>query len=444
MTCTPLQAGAHHVDITPGLGAQLAGHFESRTADSIERPLEAKALVLRSGNVTLMLISCDLLMMRAADIVDPAKGAITAQTGIPDSHVLISATHTHSGPATVRRTRGVPVDPTYLARVVSAIAEAAVGALARLEPARIGYGQSPVHGVCFNRRYRMAGGGVRTNPGRRGTDVLGPAGPVDTTVTGLIVERPDGTPMAFWANLSLHYVDAGSPTAISSDYYGAFAQRLGMVFGRSFPAQLTNGCSADINNVDLTNAYPEQGRDRAEAVAMTVVGAAIAGTMVARRHCAVELTAQLIEVELERAKVTEDDRRIAADVVAGNRSDGPFSWAPGVPMRDVLVPHFAVRLADLEAMPVRQTVPVTVMTIGELCIVGLPGEISVEHGLAIRNASRHPMTVVVGLANDHIGYVPTARAHAEGGYEAWRDGVSWTAPGSGERLVAAVLNQIGE
>src|SRR5690606_31538536 len=104
------------------------------------------------------------------------------------------------------------------------------------------------------------GGGVQTNPGQGRTDVLGPAGPVDPLVTGLIVERIDGAPIAFWANLSLHYVDAGSPTAISSDYFGAFAQRLGMLFGEAFPAQLTNGCSAEINNVDLTAAYPEQGR----------------------------------------------------------------------------------------------------------------------------------------------------------------------------------------
>jgi len=439
-----LRAGAYHVDTTPELGAELGGYFQPRIADVVERPLEAKALALQSGDTTLLLISCDILMMRAADIVDEAKARITAATGVPASHILVSATHTHSGPATVERVGGVRVDPAYIARLTTAIAEAGIGATERLTPARLGFGQAPVSGVCFNRRFLRTDGLVQFNPGRNRTDLVGPAGPTDPTVTGLVVEQTDGTPLAFWANLSLHYVNAGSPTAISSDYYGAFAERLAGLYGGTVPAQLTNGCSGDINNVDLAGSVPEQGVLRAEMVASAVVGAALAGTMMAERHTRVELSSQLLEVELDRASATEEDARIAAEIAAGQRKDAPFSWHRGMPIPEDLVPYYAQRFTDLAARPERATVPVTIMTIGELCIVGLPGEIFVEHGLAIRHGSRYRHTAVVGLANDHIGYVPTARGHAQGGYESWRDGVSWTTVGSGERLVAAVLAEISD
>lgn len=441
---SPLRAGAHHVDTTPELGAELAGYFQARIADQVERPLQAKALALEAGGTTLLLISCDVLMMRAVDIVDAAKAGITAATQIPASHILVSATHTHFGPATVERVGGVRVDPDYVRRLTGAIIEAGIGAVERLTPARIGYGQSPVADVCFNRRFLRTDGLVEFNPGRGRTDLVGPAGPTDPTVTGLVVEQVDGTPLAFWANLSLHYVGAGRETAISADYFGAFAERLAGLYGGAVAAQLTNGCSGDINNVDLSDSYPGRGSERADAVAAAVVGAAVAGCLVAGRHTEVRLTSELVEVELDRAPVTDDDRRIAAEVIAGDRTDAPFSWVRGMPIPESLAPYYAQRLADLDARPERATVPVTIMTIGEMCIVGLPGEIFVEHGLAIRHGSRHRVTAVVGLANDHIGYVPTARGHAQGAYESWRDGVSWTAPGSGERLVAAVLARISD
>lgn len=440
-TASGLRAGAHHVDITPEIGIELAGYFHSRISDTVERPLEAKALALESQGTTLLLISCDIIMMRA-DIVDEAKAGITAATGVPASHILVSATHTHYGPATVRRDGGIPVHEDFIARLIQGMVEAASGALARLEPARIGYGQSPVAGVCFNRRYLRTDGLVQFNPGRGRTDLIGPAGPIDPTVTGLIVERLDGSPLAFWANLSLHYVDAETPTSISSDYFGAFSEHLANLYGQPIPAQLTNGCSGDINNVDLSDAYPERTKSRADSVARAVVGAVLAGAMVAARHTEVELTSELLEIELERATVTDEDRQIAADALAGKRGDLPFSWVRGMPIAESMAPSYARQLAALDARPERATVPVTIMTIGELCIVGLPGEIFVEHGLAIRHGSRHRYTAVVGLANDHVGYVPTARGHAEGGYETWRNGVSWTAPGSGERLVAAVLTRV--
>ena len=47
----------------------------------------------------------------------------------------------------------------------------------------------------------------------------------------------------------------------------------------------------------------------------------------------------------------------------------------------------------------------------------MPGELFVEIGLAIRSNSPVKFTMVVGYAEDAIGYIPTDRAFEEGGYE---------------------------
>ena len=76
-----------------------------------------------------------------------------------------------------------------------------------------------------------------------------------------------------------------------------------------------------------------------------------------------------------------------------------------------------------------------------MALVGLPGEIFVELGLAIKERSPFRHTIVNELCNDSIGYVPTAKAYAEGGYEATSTPL---AEGTGERLVEAALNLLQE
>lgn len=61
---------------------------------------------------------------------------------------------------------------------------------------------------------------------------------------------------------------------------------------------------------------------------------------------------------------------------------------------------------------------VQVLRLGDLALVSAPGELVVELGLAIRNASPLPHTMVVSCANDHLGYLVTERIWREGGHEA--------------------------
>jgi hypothetical protein len=88
------------------------------------------------------------------------------------------------------------------------------------------------------------------------------------------------------------------------------------------------------------------------------------------------------------------------------------------------------------------TTEVQALAIGDdLAIVGLPGEIFAELGLALRERSPFRHTLVLGLANEAIGYVPTGRAFEEGGYEPTSSRLQ---PGGGERLVDEALALLKE
>lgn len=97
-----LRAGGAAVKITPPLGIPLAGYYSARGAEGVADDLFAKALVLDDGKTKVALVVCDLIGL-TRDVVVEARKLIEKQTGIAGDHVMISATHTHTGPSIPRK-----------------------------------------------------------------------------------------------------------------------------------------------------------------------------------------------------------------------------------------------------------------------------------------------------------------------------------------------------
>lgn len=72
----------------------------------------------------------------------------------------------------------------------------------------------------------------------------------------------------------------------------------------------------------------------------------------------------------------------------------------------------------------------------ETAIVGLPGEVFVELGLAIKQASPFKRTFVISMCNDRPGYVPTLKAFGEGSYEVTNSRIK---PGGGEKMAQTAI-----
>ena len=79
--------------------------------------------------------------------------------------------------------------------------------------------------------------------------------------------------------------------------------------------------------------------------------------------------------------------------------------------------------------------------IGDVGVVGLPGEIFCELGMEIKNCSPAKHTIVVELANDAIGYMPAEEAFGQGRYES-TPGTTMYVKGSGEKLTSSAIEQL--
>jgi hypothetical protein len=113
--------------------------------------------------------------------------------------------------------------------------------------------------------------------------------------------------------------------------------------------------------------------------------------------------------------------------------------------REVSLPRKALppsEKPDPNANPDHITTEIQVVRLGDTYLLGLPGEILVEVGLAIKDKASTKNLFIVTLANDVVGYVSLRQAYKEGGYEP--TSATHLAEGAGEILVEQALALIGE
>lgn len=404
-----LTAGAAQLDITPGLGVHLIGYFNDRLATNIIDPLQAKAIAVSNGETTLGFVICDLIVV-PTEVVDAAKELITARTGIAPENILIAGTHTHTGPAIVGALGTLP-EEGYPEWVVSRIADAFMLALARLQPAQMAHGAGACPGEVHNRRWHMKDGTVQMNPGHQNPDALRVAGPTDPQLGLMVLRTPAGAPIAALGNLSLHYVGVREDhNVVCADYFAAFGRSLNRCAGADFVCPLANGTFGDVNNIDATSP-PRVSSGitfEIERVANVVAGEAWRVWSSLRKddfRDDVPLGAQLTHVDFPARCPSAEELAAARALYESGENWDDTEWI------------YARELVMCAEMPAVWPVPIHALRLGELGIVGLPGEVFTEIGLDIKARSPFAQTMNIGIANGTVGYVATDQALAEGSYE---------------------------
>jgi hypothetical protein len=426
-----LHAGAAVAVISPNLGVSLCGSMQDRRAEHLHDDLCARALVLDNGETRLALVVLDLIAA-TKQWLGEIKHEIHGHTNIPLSNILISCTHTHSAvtPVNVFQSNA---DTTYLRWAGPRVADAVRNAVRRLQPARIAWGVGREDRVIFNRRYHMRAGTplpspfpgvedrVRMNPTRGDPAIIRPAGPVDPDVAVLAVQKARhtaGQPLAVYASYGLHYVGGNPGIDVSADYFAVVCDLLHEHTGgprrdarQPFVGMLANACFGDINNIDVRRrATQPYDYHQMFDVAGVVAGAVHTTWRDVRYQDWVPLGVREQTVELTVRRPTAAEVQAAREILQ-RAPQGPLRTLPEIYARET------VQLAD---WPARFTTPVQCMRAGDLAIVALPGEPFCETGLAIKARSPFRTTMLVGMANDYAGYLPTEEQHALGGYETWR------------------------
>ncbi|MCU0500623.1 MAG: neutral/alkaline non-lysosomal ceramidase N-terminal domain-containing protein [Anaerolineae bacterium] len=431
-----LLAGTGVADVTPVDPQYLFGYpHVARISTGVHDPLLSSALYLFDGRTPLLFIANDIIFIGKAT-AGRVRQRIETATGVPAANILVSATHTHSGPSTVDYISladdpFVPkVDARYLQLFEDGIVAAAVDAVQRAQPAEAGLAIAAGAGVGTNRR--------------------DPAGPADPRVPVFLARSTaNGAPIACMLVCSMHptVLREGS-TVVTGDFPGMARRYLQEHL-------LGPDCAVLHHTGPAGNQSPRhvlRGNTVAEAQRLgDTLGHSVADAIDKIAFIsALDLDAQRALVELPRRAfppVADAERRLqhAAKKLAHLRQMG----APPQEVRGAEVDWFGaeetVRLARLAAAGKlvdahRSCLPAEVQAfrLGPWTFVGWPGEVFVEYALAVKAAARD--TYVISLANGELqGYITTEAAAAEGGYEASN---AIFAPAAGQTLVEATLRLV--
>ncbi len=432
------KVGAAQVEITPPAGTPMGGYFRFRGADGVLDPLFAKTIVVEQDGARAAFIVLDL-STTSRPLVAAARQLIAEQSHIPADRVMISATHTHTGP---QLPRGSMMDaitkvdtapgPQYVRTLPELIAKSVREALAKLTPARASATVGKAEGISFNRRVIDKDGKCIWQPAKIDPAVERPAGPVDPDL-GLLVFDPleaRPSPVAAYVNFAMHPTSVGSGVRLSADYPGVLTRLLRERHGAEMVAVFANGCCGNLNHTDYLSGKPrrntlELGTALADVASQSWPALRPIQTFAPRARAAT--------VTLQRRTFSEADIANAKDVASRMFAEklGTVPMAEAVSILDTLAQQGVPLEAEVQAIALSD----------DLAIVALPGEIFVELGLAIKAASPFKHTFIAELANGSIGYVPNREAYPQGNYEVVS---ARGAEGTGERLVEEALRLLKE
>jgi neutral ceramidase len=466
----PIEVGAARADITPPPGASTFGHApDSRVSQGYWSRLYCRAFVfVPAGDTPLAMVSCDLGAI--STLLQRSVAALVRPLGIHPSRVLLSATHTHAGPAHFfdgssyggsMSTRMPGFDPAMLRFLATRIADAINEAHQRRAPAALGWGRAYVFHLTHNRSL----GPFRANqplfdlPGAE----IAAADPnltdeeraIDPVLRVLRIDEVDpADPSRARGPIGAIGFFAMHPTVLSSQNR-LFGADVDGVVSRALEREMRRDSGDPTRDPLFALVNTNEGDISPNWIAGTIDEANQLGSrLAAHAHGAYEragesrdpspiIDARYAEPRLPGARLGDGTRlcdrpELGASTVGG-ATDHPTSFAfiddvrPGnvdltrrdchAPRRkfaglvqDVLVPH--------GSLPDRA--PIALVQLGSTAVAFLPAEATITAGgriaasvlATMKHAPDAPTdAVIAGLANGYIQYVATEEEYQLQHYE---------------------------
>ena len=439
------EAGFSRVEATPPLGLPMPGYFSRRAADGVLDPLYIDCVAVSDGTNSALVYCVDDIHL-TNPFFEKAFPAITAATGVPRDRIYVHSTHIHTGAVDWPQPRYGDETNRLIAAFaevrVAKLAEAGRRALADLAPARIGVAKTVCRDISFIRRYRMVDGSVRTNPGLYNPNVKEPLGTPDETLQ-VVRFRRVGAPDIAIVNFGTHPDTVGG-TKYSADWPGVVRTTFENGVGGGVKCLFLNGAQGDVNH---HWRFPPAGRKalaaerakRPDAIAVHM-GRAVAGAAMSVWDICEEVPAGRVRGVVAPHPMpanlpTADELKWVELFDAGRRDEIPLG---GMEIATLTSPGSRVR--RLKGGPDHFDILVSSLAIGDaLAFAGLPCEPFVDIGRAIKDRSPFKATLVTCLTNGSEGYIPSTKAHSEGGYEGLS---SRYAAATGDRLVDVQVGQL--
>jgi hypothetical protein len=450
-----LRAGVAKVDITDRTGP-------------VNDPSFAKALVLKSDQTTLVLITIDAVAIGEIGRIKngflaDVRGQLDKKLGVPPSNVVITASHCHGL---------VRPDSAQLAQlVVQAVEDAAKN----LVPVKAGAGTEHEDRISENRRLKMKDGSEvdmrRAYSMPRDEDVAG-VGPIDPQIGLLRLDRDDGRPLAVLYNFACHPIMNPPIKGSSADYPGFASKVIEESLGGGAMAFFVQGCAGDLNPVRYKEvSHPPDAEPLGNLLGLSVMrgvrkiatkadgvlkisnevvtlprGADLDRRIAANEFEQIKLLRSLTPTNtnfktflplLVQEKLSPDfpshyaqsylhDEALGRDGLkkfdADNRANVD-AYLQNIQVMEQLT-RLNTNLALLKKHAIQNhdagkptlDVEMVGVRIGDFKLVTFPGELTVQIGLNVKKAANDPCAFVAGYTNGYIYYTPTVEQRNNTGY----------------------------
>jgi hypothetical protein len=398
-----LLAAAVEIDITPAVGDGFDG-YGARTGMStgVHDPLLAQLLLLRAGDQQAAIISMDLLGV-SLGFTKRVRSGIENAIGVPPACTMIAGSHTHAGPSGFLPAHpGIKAkeDPDKQRFAEQKLIGAAMWASNQLQPARLGAATGRVTGIGLN----------RNNPEQL----------VDDQVIVLRVDAESGSPLAVLMNYGCHPTVLGYDNLLySADFPGAARAALRKIYTDT-AFMFANGASGDISTRFTRR---DQSYSEVERLGRLLAGEVLKvmqWVMPAETPTIAGIT-EVVDLDFRSFPQLDEGQRELERLQAELEELKAAGASHGAIRKAITrVEGAGGQLLLAEALVGRTGTrsEVQAIRVGELALVGLPGEPFTRTVLDTKKHSPVRHTAVVSYANDYQGYFPDLISIQEGSYEA--------------------------
>ncbi len=385
-----LAAGAASVVLTPPMEMKAAlggyGARMSRPAEGVHDPVFAKALVVSDGDRRFVILTADILGFPPA--FKPALVERLASDGWTSERIMLLPSHSHTSiemnainPANVFGIKQIGIyDQELFEWTITRCRSVILAAANDLKPVTIGTSSRAIDGWNRNRRDR--------------------GGPTDNALTVTRIDTTDGKPLTVLVNFTAHPTFMGAEQMLFSGGWPGYLQRkLEALIGYDVIVMFYNGAEGDQSPVNRLNS----GSDR--WVAAEQYGGGLASqamdlwrTITPHRDIVFAFHAQ--PIDLPTLRWHPDFMKTGGD-----------EYGLSEKLLQKVLPLIFPRKTTSG-----------ILRLGDLVIVGIPGEMAAELGLEIKKKASEitgtAHATIGGLANEWISYILSAEQYERGGYEA--------------------------
>ncbi|OGV45316.1 MAG: hypothetical protein A2017_08930 [Lentisphaerae bacterium GWF2_44_16] len=405
-----MKAGFAKTDVTPELGVRLGGYgVKERPAEEILDRLQATAIVIEQDGLKAAVINLDWICIEE-DIVERIRAGINKSTGIPNKNISVCATHSHSVPNTLNFWGWGDRENEYIDSIIPEIIRSAELANEKMQEVSVGIATTESL-VGVNRRSVAENNGVCF----RGD----PMGSFDPTMTVINFMTKDGIDSGIIVHYGAHGTAMGNNRLVSRDWCGVMKDRI----ESQYPGATVLFLNGAIGDVGPRTNYRKDGGLSAGG------GDGIHSVCEVGYRAATDAIRALLSIKEYRSDLklsvhTEDIFLPYAPLTPLEDAEREKTkWEPrkddwGTPMCEYMHNCAVIEAHKKEVLKGRSFTQ-TLISLGPLAIVPMPGEMFSGISLRIRQQSPFQYTLCCSVTNGSLSYLPTREARHRGGYETW-------------------------